>query len=97
MRELYETLCQCIEEIVKELTAIGEAAANADTTLIATNTQLCQSRLVFEFVNQLVGIMELSSDVCAFIVKLLELANKHKTAFIKADSRQQAILVDVIR
>jgi len=89
MRELFETLCLTIEEVIKQLTELGE---KEDTV-----SKLCQSRLIFEFVNVLASEMELNADVSAFVLKLLELANKNKTLFTRVDNRLMVNSIEFLK
>jgi hypothetical protein len=86
LQELHENIVGCIEEILKQITAMAERTE--------TSSKLCQARMILDLVNQIVSRMQLNADVSAFVIKLLELALKNKTSFARADSRYVSATVD---
>ena len=86
MQELHENIVACIEEILKQITAMGERAE--------TSSKLMQSRMILDTINQILCRMQLNPDVGAFVVKLFELALKNKALFPRADSRYMLLSVE---
>lgn len=79
LQELNENIVACIEEILKQITAMGERAE--------TPAKLMQSRMILDLINQILSRMQLNLDVATFVVKLFELALKNKSLFPRVDIR----------
>lgn len=86
LQELNENIVACIEEILKQITAMGERTE--------TSSKLMQSRMILDVINQILSRMHLNSDVSMFLVKLFELALKNKSLFPRADTRYLQATVD---
>lgn len=86
LQELHENIIACIEEILKQITAMGERTE--------TSSKLLQSRMILDAVNQILSRMHLNSDVAVFVVKLFELALKNKSLFSRADTRYMLTTVE---
>jgi hypothetical protein len=86
MTELRDNISACIEEILRQINAMAERAE--------AGAKLLQSRMVLDLVNQLLARMVLNNEVVTFILKLLEVASKHKAAFTRSDSRYMAQTID---
>lgn len=79
MAELNENIDVCVAEVLKQLTALGEKPETA--------AKLSQARGALDLANQLAARMDLTPSVGAFVLKLLELANKQKSLFLRGDQR----------
>ncbi len=88
MTELSEHVDTCVAEILKQLTALGERAESS--------AKLAQTRTALDLVNQLAARVDMTPAVASFVYKLLELANKHKTLFVRTDSRYFANTVEFV-
>jgi hypothetical protein len=86
LQELHENIVACVEEILKQVTAMGERADTA--------SRLVQSRMILDTVNQILSRMQLTADVAVFAVKLFELALKNKSLFPRADTRYMLLTVE---
>ena len=73
--DLAQQTSKCVEEILKQLTALGETAVSN------SSAKMTQVRLVLDMVNQLTCRMELNKDVGDLVVKMLGLANQHRNSF----------------
>lgn len=90
MKELGESITTTIEEIMKQLTALGER-----TDAIA---KVNQSKLVLDLVNQLASRMDLNNNgVSDFLLKLIELSNKSKGSFTRSDIRYLSNTIDFVK
>jgi len=72
-----------VEDILKQLTALGNAKGPGG----AQEAKLAQARQVLGLVNKMVGCMEITEGVGAFVMKLINLANTNKDSFSAQDSR----------
>jgi predicted neuraminidase len=88
MSELNENIDVCVAEVLKQLTALGEKSETA--------AKLSQSRGALDLANQLAARMDLTPSVGSFVLKLLELANKHKALFVRSDQRYFANTVEFV-
>lgn len=88
MSELAENITLCVAEVLKQLTALGERGE--------TSAKLNQARAALDLVNQLAARMDLTPGVAAFVMKLLELANKQKSSFLRTDQRYFANTVEFV-
>jgi hypothetical protein len=77
--ELRQATHTCLQEVLKQLTTLGERAE--------VPSKLAQARLILDFVNCLASRITMTAELGAFIVKLLELALKVKSSMTRADAR----------
>jgi len=78
--DLAQQTSRCVEEILKQLTALGETAATNSSAKTA------QARLVLDTINQITCRMELNKGVGDLLVKMLGLANTHRSSFGNAET-----------
>ena len=74
MAELSEQLNICVSEALKQITILNDDSTD-------NIGKLCQARGAIALVNHISIRMEITSSVGLFLVRLLELAKKHKTLF----------------
>jgi hypothetical protein len=79
MEELGETIVTVVQAILKQLSALGERSEAV--------AKVNQARMVMDLCGTISGAMEISVGVAGFLVKLLDLAKRHKGSFTRADSR----------
>ncbi len=89
MFELSQNIATCVQEIVKQLTAIGERSDAA--------SKLCQARLVLDLVNQISTRMEMSVEVGEFLLRLLELAAKSKSVYTRTDLKYLSNTIEFVK
>jgi len=77
--ELTQSINTCIQEIVVQLTTMGER-----TDAVSKNNQ---ARLVLDLVSQISARMELTLEVGEFLMRLLDLAMKTKSTMTRVDLR----------
>ena len=78
--DLSQQTTRCVEDIMKQLAALGEAAASNPSA------KLAQARLVLDMINQLVSRMELNKAVGDLLLRMLTLASTHKNVFGSAET-----------
>ena len=88
MTELSEHIDTCIAAILQQLTSLGEKQE--------ASAKLNQTRAALDLINQLTTRMELTPSVGAFILKLLELAMKQKSLFLRTDQRYMSNTIEFI-
>jgi len=89
MAELGETITLVMQEIVKQLSQLGErpeAVAKAN-----------QAKLVLDLASTICCRMEMTPEVASFVVKLLELAKRNKGAFTRSDLKYMTAALDDMR
>ena len=79
MLELTRLINTCVEEIIKQLTAMGERSD--------ASAKVSQARMIFDLANQISARMDISQEVGSFLVKLIVLASKSKAAYTRSDMR----------
>ena len=89
MSELRENIDACVQEILKQLTALGERTESA--------AKLNQARLLLDFINQIIARMQISTELGEFILKLLDLASKFKNTFTRGDQRYLSNTIDQLK
>jgi hypothetical protein len=89
MAELNANITTCVQEMLQQLSAMGERTEPA--------AKLNQARLVLDLANTLAGRMEMKSDVGVFLIKLIELSRKNRSIFTKADLRYLTLSLEFIR
>lgn len=87
--ELQDNIIACMEEIILLVTSMGERGES--------NSKTNQVRMILDLVNQLVARMELNNDMNAFVIKLLELANKNRGLLTRQDLRYMMVTVEFVR
>ena len=78
--DLAQHTTRCVEEILKQLTALSEVGKTDNTA------RMCQARLTMDLINQIVTRMELIQNVGEFLVKLMDLASSNKNAFTSVEN-----------
>ena len=86
MFELRQATHSCNQEILKQLTTLGERAE--------VSSKLAQARLVLDFVNVLGARVAMTEDVGVFLVKLLDLVLAVKASWTRADARYASNTVE---
>lgn len=86
LQELNENIVGCIEEILKQINAMGERTE--------TSAKLMQSKMILDLINQILSRMLLNADVSNFVVKLFELALKNKSLLPRADIRYMQATIE---
>ena len=79
LTELGQLITTCMEEIIQQLTLYTSHVK------IDNNSRLIQVRLVMQFTMRIVTSMVLNTEVCKFVVKLLELVQKQSQILTKQD------------
>lgn len=77
--DLAQHITGCVEEILKQLTALGELTSTSSMAKIS------QTRLSLGLVNQITCRMELNKEVGEFVLRLLDFANKHRASYAAAE------------
>jgi hypothetical protein len=90
MTELSEQINALIVEILQQLAALGERSEGSATA------KLNQAKSALDLVNQIAARMDITPGVAAFIVKLMDLANKQKSLFTRAEQRYMSNTIDYV-
>lgn len=89
MNELTDMQTVVTAEILKLLSALGERPE--------VSGKLNQARCALDLVNHLASNMELHQpEIIEFMYKLLDLANRHKASFSRADATYMKVTVDFV-
>jgi len=86
LKELDTCIDQVVQEILKQLTAIGE---RSEPTAKAN-----QAKLVLDFVTTLANRMEITKSVATFLTKLLELVQRQKGVLTRNDLRYMTLTLE---
>lgn len=89
MFDLRQAISTCLQEILKQLTALGERSE--------IGCKLAQARLLLDFINCLACRMTMSQELAVFISKLLDLAMKVQGNFTRADNQYLLNTVGYLR
>lgn len=86
LKELDTCINQVVQEVLKQLTALGE---RTEPTAKAT-----QAKLVLDLVSTLANRMELTKPVASFLAKLLDLVKRQKSQLTRGDLRYMTLTLE---
>jgi hypothetical protein len=88
MADLQDMFAVCIAEILKQLSVLGERTE--------VSAKSAQARCALDFTNHLVANMELKQDIVELLYYLVDLANRNKASFTKAEAAYMKSTVDFV-
>lgn len=89
MQQVNENLNIITNEILTQITALEDKSDNGSKVLM--------SKLLLDFINQISSCMELNNNIGEFIMKLLNMASKHKSLFTKLETRYLQLTVEYLK